>query len=302
MALSSAGLRPTCHLAPFVSDVITLSRPCIPPLVVFPKPPLSVLCFLLCTLPPKDSHLLPFPEPPPLCRRHPTVFFILPSQLRLERHSPTKCPSANLFLDDSQCPISQFPQKLNSYSLDSKTNLTGYTTPHLAPPTLLATLASSSLMSFLTSPVKFRPSPKPAITTVDSFVIRPCLHSTTACTTVTSIVHSKLDYCNSLCYSLPKSQITSKHVATDSELSCSPPRSYLLLPTLSSMAQNNGMHRIQTLLTHKVLTITQPPYLLKLISVQPPRSTRSSSLVTLARSPTYSFLYTVHMLRLSAVY
>jgi len=25
--------------------------------------------------PPQYSHLLPFPEPPPLCRRHPTVFF-----------------------------------------------------------------------------------------------------------------------------------------------------------------------------------------------------------------------------------
>ena len=38
--------------------------------------------------------------------------------------------------------------------------------------------------------------------------IRPYLDSTTACTTTTSIVHSKLDYCNSLYYNLPKSQIT----------------------------------------------------------------------------------------------
>jgi len=34
------------------------------------------------------------------------------------------------------------------------------------------------------------------------------LDSTTACTIATSIVHSKLDYCNSLYYDLPKSQIT----------------------------------------------------------------------------------------------
>jgi len=34
---------------------------------------------------------------------------------------------------------------------------------------------------------------------------RPYLDSTTACT---SIVHSKLDYCNSLYYTIPKSQIT----------------------------------------------------------------------------------------------
>jgi len=39
-------------------------------------------------------------------------------------------------------------------------------------------------------------------------------------------------------------------------------------------------------LSYKVLTSTQPTYLHNLISVQPPRSTRSSSLVTLARPPT----------------
>ena len=34
------------------------------------------------------------------------------------------------------------------------------------------------------------------------------LDSNTACPIATSIVHSKLDYCNSLYYNLPKSQIT----------------------------------------------------------------------------------------------
>ena len=43
-------------------------------------------------------------------------------------------------------------------------------------------------------------------------------------------------------------------------------------------------------LTYKVLTTTQPSYLHKLITVQPPRSTRSSSLVTLARPSTSSSL------------
>jgi len=38
--------------------------------------------------------------------------------------------------------------------------------------------------------------------------IRPYLDSTTACTIATSIVHSKLDYCNSVYYNLRKSQIT----------------------------------------------------------------------------------------------
>ena len=35
--------------------------------------------------------------------------------------------------------------------------------------------------------------------------IRPYLDSNTDCTIATSIVHSKLDYCNSLYYNLPKS-------------------------------------------------------------------------------------------------
>ena len=41
-------------------------------------------------------------------------------------------------------------------------------------------------------------------------------------------------------------------------------------------------------LTYKVLTTTQPSYLHNLITVQPPRSTLSSSLVTLARTSTSS--------------
>ena len=37
MALFSAGSSLTCHLAPFVLNVITTSLPCILPLVVFPR-------------------------------------------------------------------------------------------------------------------------------------------------------------------------------------------------------------------------------------------------------------------------
>jgi len=36
----------------------------------------------------------------------PTVFLILPAQLRLKDHPPAKCPSANLSLDDCQSPHS----------------------------------------------------------------------------------------------------------------------------------------------------------------------------------------------------
>ena len=44
------------------------------------------------------------------------------------------------------------------------------------------------------------------------------------------------------------------------------------------------------LISYKVLTTTQPPYLHNLISVQPPRNTRFSSHVTLARPPASSSL------------
>ena len=43
-------------------------------------------------------------------------------------------------------------------------------------------------------------------------------------------------------------------------------------------------------LTYKVLTTAQPSYLHNLISLQPPRSTCSSSVVTLSRPPTISSL------------
>jgi len=62
-------------------------------------------------------------------------------------------------------------------------------------------------------------------------------------------------------------------------------------PTLFSLAQNNRTHWIRTPLTHLQSTHNHPiSYLHNLISVQPPRSTRSSPLVTLARTPTSSSL------------
>jgi len=46
----------------------------------------------------------PFPFTITLCRRHPTVLLILPTQFRLKYHPPAKCPSANLLLYDCQSP------------------------------------------------------------------------------------------------------------------------------------------------------------------------------------------------------
>jgi len=102
---------------------------------------------------------------------------------------------AYFFLDTVLLPISwlSIPQRLNFYSLDSKSNLTRYTTPHLTPLTLLTTLASS-LMNTLPFPTKFQPFLLLPYQTASLYPSLPWLQHSIA----TSIVHSKLDYCNFL--------------------------------------------------------------------------------------------------------
>jgi len=120
--------------------------------------------------------------------------------------------------------------------------------------------------------------------------IRPYLDSNTARTIATSIVHSKLDYCNSLYYNLPMSQITRLQQVQNSlaRAVVKTPKCCRITPILHSVHWLKITERIEykhLSLTYKVLTTTQPPYLHNLISVQPPRNTRSSSHVTLARPP-----------------
>ena len=88
MALFSTGLSPTCHLAPSVSDVITLFRPCVPPPVAFPKAPFLVPCFSSCTLPlsalssPPFHSITTFMQMTPNCFSHsihPTSIHALPT-------------------------------------------------------------------------------------------------------------------------------------------------------------------------------------------------------------------------------
>ena len=61
--------------------------------------------------------------------------------------------------------------------------------------------------------------------------------------------------------------------------------SFVCLSQISPLAKGQRTHKLLSL-TYKVLTIAQPSYLHNLISLQPPRSTRSSSVVTLSRPPT----------------
>jgi len=66
------------------------------------------------------------------------------------------------------------------------------------------------------------------------------------------------------------------------------PRSSHITPILRSLHWLKVNERIEyklLSLTYKVLTTSQSSYLNSLISVQPPRSTRSASVVTLSRPP-----------------
>jgi len=125
--------------------------------------------------------------------------------------------------------------------------------------------------------------------------IRPYFDSTTAFTIATSIVHSKLGYCNSFYYNLPKSQIARLQQIQNSlaRAVVKAPKSCHITPILRSLHWLKTTERIDYKLfslTYKVLTTIQLTYLHNLISVQPPRSNRSSSLVTLVRPPTSSSL------------
>jgi len=155
----------------------------------------------------------------------------------------------------------------------SKSNLTRYTTPHLTPLTLLATLASS-LMNILPFLTKFQPSPKLAITILGSFVVSiliPWLHH--------SVHHCHLHRslqtwcCNSLYYNLPKSQITRLQLIQNSlaRAVVKAPSSCYITPVLRSLHWLKITERIEyklLSLTYKVITTTQPPYLHHLISIQ----------------------------------
>jgi len=59
---------------------------------------------------------------------------------------------------------------------------------------------------------------------------------------------------------------------------------------LSSEHSDMALNNLTDSLTYKVLTTSQPTYLFKLVSVQSPCSTQSSSVVTISRPPTSSAL------------
>jgi len=119
--------------------------------------------------------------------------------------------------------------------------------------------------------------------------IRRTLDFDTAHTIATSLVHSKLDYCNSLYYNLPQSQLKRLQAIQNSLARCvtHTPRSHHITPVLKSLHWLKVEQRIQykiISLSYSTLQHNSPVYLRRLIDI-PTRhtSTRSTSVISLLK-------------------
>jgi len=92
-----------------------------------------------------------------------------------------------------------------------------------------------------------------------------CWYSTTA----TSIVHSELDYCNSLYHNLPSYQLQQIQNSLARAVVKAPKSSHItpILQSLHWLKVNERIERKLLSLTYKVLTTSQSSYLNNLISV-----------------------------------
>jgi len=126
------------------------------------------------------------------------------------------------------------------------------------------------------------------LSTRDLRRIRNTLDFSTARTIATSLIHSKLDYCNSLFLNLPQSQLGRLQLILNSsalDVSKTPKFAHIS-PVLKSLHWLKIVQRIQykvASITYKVLQSEQPSYLHSLLNVQSYRSTRSSVIIILQR-------------------
>jgi len=118
--------------------------------------------------------------------------------------------------------------------------------------------------------------------------IRNTIDQTTASTIATSLIHSKIDYCNSLLLNLPANQTNRLQLVLNSAARAvaKTPKFHHITPILKSLHWlkiNERIHYKVLSLTYKSLQTGHPSYLRSLLSFAPNRSTRSSSLLTLNR-------------------
>ena len=120
--------------------------------------------------------------------------------------------------------------------------------------------------------------------------IRHTLDHKTASIIATSLVHSKLDYCNSLYVNLPSKQISKLQILQNAlaRTVSKIPKYDHITPTLKSLHWLKIEQRIQykiISITYSLLQSSHPSYLRGLILIQPNHSTRSSDHLTLSRLP-----------------
>ena len=118
--------------------------------------------------------------------------------------------------------------------------------------------------------------------------IRSSLDQSTATTIATSMIHSKLDYCNSLFLNLPKFELNrlqsilnsaARAITNTSKFSKITP----VLKSLHWLKISERIHFKILSITYSALQSNQPSYLRSLLSVQNKVNTRSSSAVSLIR-------------------
>jgi len=127
--------------------------------------------------------------------------------------------------------------------------------------------------------------------------IRNTLDYSSAQTIATSLIHSKVDYCNSLFLNLnPRCQLDRLQLIINSAARADvskTPRYRHISPILKSLHWLKIDQRIKykvLSLTYKTLQSQKPSYLYSFLNLQPNTSTRSSTVITLQRPPVNSRL------------
>ena len=129
--------------------------------------------------------------------------------------------------------------------------------------------------------------------------IRPSLSLETAKTIGAALVHSKIDYCNSLFVNLPSCEINRLQFIQNSLARAiyRSPKFCHITPLLESLHWLRVPERIVykiLSLAYKVITTSEPSYLADLITVQPLGQTRSSDVITLSWPSTISHYSVSH--------
>ena len=118
--------------------------------------------------------------------------------------------------------------------------------------------------------------------------LRPILDKNTARTIATALIHSKLDYCNSLFLNLPACQLDRLQLVLNSAARAvtNTSKFHHITPILKSLHWLKITERIHykiLSLTYKCLVSNKPTYLRNLLTIQRTFTSRSSTVITLKR-------------------